>query len=376
MIDVRDMQKIASQYVLQGFPNVTISTLGSHSALDVSRGAIDEGFKTSVICRKGREKTYEHHRFRRRGSENIGCITEEIILLDDWKDIVKEENLQKLLKSNTILIPHRSMEVYLKYDIIENQLTVPFFGNRSLLRPEERTGPYKLEKDQDYIVKLSGIPTPKKFSSPSEIDGKVIVKATSAIGERDFERRFPVVSSAEEYEKKCQELIQKGKTDIQRKTIEENFRAAPIEEYIPGEKVNLNFFQSIINSDDEPYMGLELLGCDTRMQFPNGEELAHKAVSLRESLMEKAYDMGEKFVDATRKVYPPGVIGPFALQTVADEKENLLTYDVSLRIPGSPDTEFTPYTGYLYGEPVSFGRRIAKEIKDAILVRRLEEIVS
>ncbi|UCB61505.1 MAG: DUF1297 domain-containing protein [Candidatus Bathyarchaeota archaeon] len=45
-------------------------------------------------------------------------------------------------------------------------------------------------------------------------------------------------------------------------------------------------------------------------------------------------------------------------------------------MPGSPDIEFTPYTGYLYGRSVSFGRRIAIEIKEAILASRLEEIVT
>ena len=36
----------------------TIAVLGSHSALDVCRGAKDLGFQTLVIAEKGREKTY------------------------------------------------------------------------------------------------------------------------------------------------------------------------------------------------------------------------------------------------------------------------------------------------------------------------------
>ena len=38
--------------------NYTIATVGSHSALDICRGAKDEGFKTLVIVEKGRDKTY------------------------------------------------------------------------------------------------------------------------------------------------------------------------------------------------------------------------------------------------------------------------------------------------------------------------------
>ena len=39
--------------------NHTIAVLGSHSALDVCRGAKDEGFKTLVIVQKGRDKDPE-----------------------------------------------------------------------------------------------------------------------------------------------------------------------------------------------------------------------------------------------------------------------------------------------------------------------------
>jgi 5-formaminoimidazole-4-carboxamide-1-(beta)-D-ribofuranosyl 5'-monophosphate synthetase len=360
---------LISKYNFKSQP-VSIGSLASHSMLDIARGAKDEGFKTVAICKKGREQTYDKYfKSRARGKERIGCI-DEIIILNDWKEIIKEDIIRKLLTTNTIIIPHRSMEVYLGYDIIENSFLVPLFGNRLLLRAEERTGPYKIEKNQDYLVRLANIPTPKKFSSPEEIDRPAIIKATKAIGERHFSREFPIVSSQKEYEAKCKEVVSRGKTEEEKKAIEDNFRFAPIEEYINGEKINLNFFYSKIHDE------LELLGTDTRLQFPNGEELAHIPLSLRESLLEKAMEMGKKMVEITKKIFPPGIIGPFALQTIADENENLLVYDVSFRIPGSPDTEVTPYTKYLYGHPVSFGRRIAKEIKDAVILSKIEEVLS
>lgn len=381
MIDPKEMQQVACNYELEGYHLVTIGTLCSHSALDIARGGIDEGFRTLVVCKKGREKTYERHRYRKLGNDYVGCITEDIILLDKWEDMVSDNVLRKLSKLKTIVVPHRAMEVYLKPDLIENSLRNPMFGNRELLRWEERTGPYKLEKNQDYLVKEAGLPTPMKFSSPSQIDRKVMVKATTAIGERDFQRAggetagkrvpFPVVSNPEEYEVRCQELMKRGNTETEQKLIEKNFRDAPIEEFMDGPAVNLNYFYSVIHDD------LDFMGPDQREQFKNGEEFLHRPVSLRESLMEKVYDMGEKFVEATKRICPPGIIGPFALQTISsNEEEEMLVYDVSLRIPGSPDTEVTPYTKYKYGEPISFGRKIAKEIKEAILTRRLEEIVT
>jgi len=366
MISATDL---ISRYDFKNRP-ISIASLASHSMLDIARGAKDEGFRTLTLCKRGREQTYDKYfKTRSREKENVGCIDESIIL-NDWKEITKDDIIRKLTNLNAIIIPHRSLEVYLGYDVIENLLKVLVFGNRLLLRAEERTGQYKMEKNQDYIVKAANIPTPKKFSSPEEIDRNVIVKATKAIGERHFTREFPIVKSSEEYENKCREVVKKGRTEEERKAIEENFRAAPIEEYINGEKINLNFFFSKIHDE------LELLGTDTRLQFPNGEELAHIPLSLRESLLEKAFEMGRKLVEATKRIFPPGIIGPFALQTIADENENLLVYDVSFRIPGSPDTEVTPYTKYLFGQPISFGRRIAKEIKDAIILERIEEVLS
>ncbi|HRZ19076.1 MAG TPA: DUF1246 domain-containing protein, partial [Methanofastidiosum sp.] len=39
--------------------NYTIATLGSHSALQILKGAKDEGFKTLCIAKKGSEKVYK-----------------------------------------------------------------------------------------------------------------------------------------------------------------------------------------------------------------------------------------------------------------------------------------------------------------------------
>jgi len=121
-------------------------------------------------------------------------------------------------------------------------------------------------------------------------------------------------------------------------------------------------------------------------------ETGHIAVTVKESLLEKAFELGEKFVaatlrlgaDAPRSGQAPkmdgrGIIGPFALQgaVIAEEgKEDIVIFDVSLRIPGSPGTKFTPYSMYLHGEPMSYGERIAQEIRRAVNEERLEEIIT
>ena len=108
-------------------------------------------------------------------------------------------------------------------------------------------------------------------------------------------------------------------------------------------------------------------------------ETGHIAATTKESIIEKIFELGEKFVATTQKEYPPGIIGPFALQgaMAADSgKEEMVVFDVSMRIPGSPLTPFTPHTSYLYGTSISYGERIAMELKKAANTGRLPEIVT
>ena len=118
---------------------ITVGVMGSHSALDVCRGAKDLGFKTLVITEKGRGKTYSEY-FKTTG--DIG-IVDEVIELEKFKDLLNEDVQKELREKNVIFIPHRSFEVYLNdYDAIENKFLVPMFGNRNLLRVEERSEKY------------------------------------------------------------------------------------------------------------------------------------------------------------------------------------------------------------------------------------------
>ena len=70
MIDPNKIKSIAKLY-----DDFKICVLGSHSALEIMDGAKDEGLKTIVICKKGREKTYK--RFKR--------IIDEIIIIDKFE---------------------------------------------------------------------------------------------------------------------------------------------------------------------------------------------------------------------------------------------------------------------------------------------------
>ena len=108
------------------------------------------------------------------------------------------------------------------------------------------------------------------------------------------------------------------------------------------------------------------------------EEASHTAVTVLESMLERAFEIGEKFVEATKKLGLP-VIGPFGLQSMiipGPPKKEIIVFDVSPRMPGSPGISATPYSGYLYGESISAGKRVAIEIKQAISQNKLEEVLT
>ncbi len=375
-----DVSRVLSAYDLA---KLTLCSIGSHSALEVAYGARAQGLRNLVLTAKGRERTYTEHYRRRETPVARGCV-DATIELDAFTDILNDDVQEQLIAQNAIFLANRSFEVYLHqkfgYDEIERRMRVPFFGNRYLLRAEERD-----EAGNQYsLLERAGIRYPLQFRSPDEIDRLVMVKAPHA--KVSFERAFFLVSSPQEYRKVSGELIAGGML------TEAGLANAVIEEYALGPSVNLNFFYS-------PVLGeLELCGTDTRRQtnlegFKNVppavfdalrnvpmrlEEAGHIAATLTESTLEKAYDMGERFVAAAREALAPGVIGPFALQCiiVAGPPKDFVCYDVSLRIPGSPGTRYTPYSAYRWGRDVSVGERIAMELVMARDSGRLGEVLT
>jgi len=374
------MRKIDSILEKYNDKQLTISVLGSHSALDVCRGAKDEGFKTLVIAQKGREKTYSAYL---KSVGPVGCV-DECIVLDSFKELLTTTVQKKLISRNSIFIPHRSFEVYLDFDYkhIEDNFAVPMFGNRYLLKIEERN----MRPNQHDLLAKANIRIPVLFKNPQDIDRLSIVKVLEK--ERGFERAFFLVDNYKNYKSQVAKKLKAG-------TISEGqLENSVIEEYVVGVQVNFNFFYSLLHKR------LELIGTDTRRQtnyegivkIPaqyqqkvlkmtplKYEESGHIGVTILESLLENIYEIGERFVSTCKKLYPPGIIGPFALQSViiaGPPKKDIVVFDVSPRMPGSPGITATPYSEYLFGKSISMGRRIAMEIKEAVRGKKLLSIVT
>ena len=365
-----------------------IGMTASHSALDLCDGAIEEGFPTVAYCQKGRERIYsEYFRTQRSSSGRVRRgMVDKTVVLDRFDGILNSEFQQGMRDRNMIFIPNRAFTSYCGIDRIENEFRVPMFGTRSMLRMEERTE----EFDYYWLLEKAGLPYPEAIEDPQDIDCLVIVKLHHA--QKKLERGFFTCASYEEYVEKSRELLSQGVID------EESLKTARIERYVIGPVFNLNFFYSPLE-EDMPQ--LELLGVEWRFessldghvrlpapqqmtmpehqQIPEMTVVGHNTATIRESLLEGAFELGEKFVKASKEHYDPGVIGPFCLQTCIDKDMNFHIYDVAPRVGGGTNVHVNvghPYGNSLWRRPMSTGRRIALEIRRAAEQDRLLEVLT
>jgi len=102
----------------------SIATLGSHCALQVLKGAKDEGFKTILVCETKREKLYRRFSF-----------IDELILVGSFKEILDQKYTKQLEEQNAIIIPHGTLIAQMSSEEIES-IKTPIFGNKWILRWE------------------------------------------------------------------------------------------------------------------------------------------------------------------------------------------------------------------------------------------------
>lgn len=385
MISSDDIKAIIEDYDTM---KLRIGMTASHSALDICDGAIEEGFPTVAYCQEGREKTYSQYFKAHRNSS--GRVTrgmvDKAIVMPHFNTVLNPDMQSEMRKRNVVYIPNRSFTSYCGIDQIENDFKVPMFGSRNMLRMEERTE----EQDYYWILEKAGLPYPEAISSPEEIDCLVIVKLHHA--QKKLERGFFTCASFEEYKEKSQALLAEGVID------EESLAGARIERYVIGPVFNLNFFYSPLAEEGER---LELLGVDWRFessldghvrlpapqqmtmpihqQIPEMTVVGHNTATIRESLLEKAFELGEKFIKASKEHYAPGIVGPFCLQTCIDKDMNYYIYDVAPRLGGGTNVHVSvghPYGNALWRKPMSSGRRIAMELRMAAEQDRLLEVLT
>ena len=329
----------------------TITTLGSHSALQILKGAKDEGFKTLVIALNKQISFYKRYPF-----------IDEIVGVNSFSEFPVIE--EKLKDKNIIIIPHGSFVAYLGMEG-NRKMTLPYFGNKKVLDFE-----FDRVKQGDWLIK-AGINTPKEFKNIKDVEFPVIIKSFGAAGGKGY---F-LVNSKSELEEKIPSFAKAS----------EGKQQYVIQQYIVGVPLYIHYFYSpltktleIMSMDRRYETNVDALG---RIPFnvpPSYVVVGNSPLVLRESMLPEAYDMGEKVVKKSQElISEQGLFGPFCLETIITPDQKFYVIEISARIVAGTNLfiEGSPYSDLLYNEPMSTGRRIAREIKNAIKENKLKEIL-
>lgn len=332
--------------------NYTIATLASHSCLQILKGAKDEGLQTLAVAIPKSASFYKRFKF-----------IDDVVEIESFAKFYEVQ--KSLFKKNVIIIPHGSFVAYLGkgYD---KKLELAHYGNKKVLEWEDDR-----IKQGEWLQK-AGLRQPRIFTKPSEIDRTVMVKLHGAKGGSGY---F-IVRNKQEFEKKIASLS--GQKYI-------------IQEYIVGVPVYLQFFYSRITKE------VELLGIDRRYEsnvdgigrLPASFQDSHNSepsytvvgnfpIAIRESLLPEAYKMAEQVIAISQKLIPEkGLYGPFCLETIVTPDCQFYTIEISCRIVAGTNlfTNGSPYSDLRYNVPMSTGRRIAREIKEAIKIGKLKDIL-
>ncbi len=193
------------------------------------------------------------------------------------------------------------------------KLRLPTYGNRSVL---------EWESDRDMSRKWlesAGIKMPRQIKNPEDIDSPMMVKYYGAKGGMGF-------------------FVVKNYSDFQKRI--NPAEKYTIQEFVLGTRYYMHYFYSPIKHDGYKLStgSLELLGIDRRVESNADEifrigsptELAEAGIyptfvvtgnlplMIRESLLPKIFEMGEKVVERSLELFG-GMIGPFCLETVVTD---------------------------------------------------------
>lgn len=328
----------------------SIATLGSHSALQILKGAHDEGFKTIAVVKKGYEEPYRSYR-----------VADEIISIDEYPDFNKLE--QQLIDKNAILIPHGTLFAACSVDQLKLN-KMQYFGDKQVLELEESRA-----KQRQWLLD-SGLTMPKIFERPEDIDRPAIIKFNGAGGGKGY-------------------FLAKNKAEFDEKMKEHQDTKYIIQQYIIGNPIYVHYFYSPLNDE------LEIMSMDKRYETnvdSIGRISAQDQLDLnlqtsyniignipivaRESMLAEFFRMGRQVVDKSKELTNKGMFGPFCLEMVVTPDMEYFVFEISARIVAgsNPYVDGSPYTALRYDEPMSTGRRIAREIKNAIEQDKLSEV--
>ncbi len=330
----------------------TIATLGSHSALQILKGAHDEGFGTLAIANRETERLYRAYTF-----------IDEVIGIDNYGQFMGL--VPELEKRKIVIVPHGSFVAYLSLDD-HKKMSIPYFGNKAVLDWEASR-----ELQREWLLR-AGLTVPRQFKTGAEIDRPVIVKMYGAQGGKGY----LFVRDAADFETRVESLGRQNYV---------------LQEYVIGVPAYIHYFYSSLTGK------LEIMSMDRRYETnvdslgripataqenmdiaPSYVVVGNSELVLRESMLAEAYRMGEDVVRVSQELCgAKGLFGAFCIETIITPEAKFVVMEISARIVAgtNPFINGSPYSYLNYDEPMSTGRRIAREIKNALLSNNLHAVL-
>lgn len=334
---------------------------GSHSALQLLRGARDEGVEAVLVATRGQYEAI-YSRFP--------WLYSRVVVLDSWGQLLSPRVLGQLRALNAVLVPHASLIEYVGAGrLLEAEL--PVLGNRFLL-----------EVEADWARKMglleaAGVETPRLYRDPGEATGPVIVKLPGAKGGRGYR-----VVAPEELPRVLEELEAMG---YRRGEV-------AVQEMLVGVRLYAHYFASRV-------MGrVELMGMDNRLESnidglarlppglverlglePSFAVVANQPMVARESLLAKILRYGDQFAAQVERETGYPMIGPFSLEGVVTDRLEYKVFEFSGRIVAGTNVYMgqpSPYASLYWDTPMYMGRRVARELRLAWERGMLEEVVT
>jgi len=348
--------------------DIKIGTLCSHSSLQIFHGARREGIPSVGIVLRENKPYYESF---------TNALPEIFLEVQDYKEILTDNFQKKLISENIIIIPHGSFVEYIGAKNLLERFRVPMFGNRLTLYWEGD------RRRQRRWLEEAGVNCPTIYENPSNIDKPVIVKLHGAKGGREYFK----ASNTQEFFIKFNEL--------RMKKLVSSLDDIVIEELVAGVRYYPHFFLSILEERNLPGLEegrLELLGIDRRLEvideihrglpliiedYLDYTVTGNVGVVVREKYLVDLLRYAVRIVSSARKLFYPGLIGPFCIETIYNPARGFIVFEVSARIVAGTNLypDGSPYSTYYYNEPMSMGRRIVREIKKAVNLNSLHKLV-
>ena len=332
----------------------TIATLGSHSALQILKGAHDEGFRTLAISNRDTERLYRSFAF-----------VDEVIALNDYSEFMSK--IDELERRKVIIVPHGSFVAYLSLEE-HKKMTIPYFGNKAVLDWEASR-----ELQRQWLSR-AGLKLPRQFRSGRRDRPAGHRQALRGGGRQGLHvhSRYP------------------GLRGARRRTCKE---AYTIQEYIIGVPLYIHYFYSPLHAASS--RSCRWTGATRRTSIRSGRIPARRAgghgrrapptwwsgisrCRCASRCWPRRYRMGEDVVRVSKEICgPKGLFGAFCIETIITPDIQFYVMEISARIVAGTNLfiDGSPYSYLNYTEPMSTGRRIAREIKNALLTNNLHLVL-